>query len=174
MTKEPVFLIFFFIAKAVISSLEMEKYHDRIVIIVSFQRLVTTPIVCTIFAVSILVTVLFFGASMYTRAAPSPRIDQVQGTLIVSNNVINEGVGDKKPSDFVITVHGNDASPSSFQGNSSGTPVTLHMGMYSVTETRAPGYNLTLSGDCSGGVMTVETKRCIITNIYSKPIGIRK
>jgi hypothetical protein len=142
------------------------------VIIVSFQRRVTTPIVCTIFAVSILVTVLFFGASMYTRAAnktPSalPRIDQVQGTLIVSNNVINEGGGDKKPSDFVITVHGNDASPSSFQGNSSGTPVKLHMGMYSVTETRAPGYNLTLSGDCSGGMMTVETKRCIITNIYT-------
>lgn len=148
-------------------------------IIVSFQRLVTAPIACMIFAVLILVTVLFLGGPVYTRAAniaPSalPSVNQVQGMLIVSKNVINEGGGDKKPSDFVITVHGNDASPSSFHGNSSGTPVRLHMGMYSVTETRAPGYNLTLSGDCSGGMMTVETKRCIITNIYSKPIGIGK
>lgn len=146
-------------------------------ITVSFQRLVTTVILSTIFAVCILVTVVFLDASMVTRAAnktPSalPSINQVQGILIVSTKVVNEGGGDKKPSDFIINVHGNDASPSSFRGNSSGTPVKLHMGMYSVTETRAPGYNSTLSGDCSGGMMTVETKKCIITNIYSKPVGI--
>jgi hypothetical protein len=29
-----------------------------------------------------------------------------------------------------------------------------------------------LSGDCSGGMMSVETKKCIITNIYS--IKVRK
>jgi hypothetical protein len=42
------------------------------------------------------------------------------------------------------------------------------MGMYSVTQTGASGYNSTLSGDCSGGMMSVETKNCTITNIYSK------
>jgi hypothetical protein len=92
-----------------------------------------------------------------------------QGIVIVTKKIINEGGGDKKPSDFTITIHGNDPSPSSFPGNSSGTPVKLYMGMYSVTETGPSGYNSSLSGDCSGGVMSVETKKCTITNIYSKP-----
>ena len=42
------------------------------------------------------------------------------------------------------------------------------MGMYSVTQTKPLGYNSTLSGDCSGGMMSVETKNCTVTNIYSK------
>ncbi|HET7285205.1 MAG TPA: hypothetical protein VFI70_11010, partial [Nitrososphaeraceae archaeon] len=43
-----------------------------------------------------------------------------------------------------------------------------HMGMYSVTETSLPGYNSTLSDDCSGGIMSVQTKKCMITNFYSQ------
>jgi hypothetical protein len=96
--------------------------------------------------------------------------NQVQGILIVTKNVINEGGGNKKPSDFTINIHGNDPSPSSFQGSSAGTYVKLHIGMYSVTETSLPGYNSTWSGDCSGGMMSAETKECTITNIYSKPV----
>ena len=92
----------------------------------------------------------------------------VQGTLIVTAKVLNEGGGNKKPSDF----HNNRAwqysSPSSFHGSSAGTPVKLQMGMYSVTEVGPPGYNSTLSGDCSGGMMSVETRNCTITNMYSK------
>jgi hypothetical protein len=103
-----------------------------------------------------------------SSALPSS-INQIHGTLIVTQKVINEGGGNKKPSDFMINVHGNDPSPSSFPGNSSGTSVKLQMGMYSITETGPSGYNSTLSGDCSGGMMSVETKNCIITNIYSKP-----
>jgi Prealbumin-like fold domain len=95
-------------------------------------------------------------------------INPVQGTLIVTEKVVNEGGGNKKPSDFTITVHGNNPSPGFFPGNSSGTAVKLQMGMYSVTEAGPPGYNSTLSGDCSGGMMSVETKNCTITNIYSK------
>src|SRR5690349_20041539 len=94
---------------------------------------------------------------------------KIHGTLIVTNKVINEGGGNKRPSDFIVNIHANDPVPSSFQGNSSGTRVQLHMGMYSVTEKKPPGYNLTLSGDCSGGMMSVETKNCTITNFYSKP-----
>ena len=96
-------------------------------------------------------------------------VNQVQGTLIVTEKVVNEGGGNKKPSDFTITVHGNNPSPGFFPGNSSGTAVKLQMGMYSVTEDGPPGYNSTLSGDCSGGMMSVNTKNCTITNIYSKP-----
>jgi len=108
------------------------------------------------------------SSSSSSAALPSS-INQIHGTLIVTQKVINEGGGNKKPSDFMINVHGNDPSPSSFPGNSSGTFVKLPMGMYSVTETGPSGYNSTLSGDCSGGMMSVETKNCIITNIYSKP-----
>ena len=97
-----------------------------------------------------------------------PSVNPVQGTLVVTEKVVNEGGGNKKPSDFIITVHGNNPSPSSFPGSSSGTAVKLEMGMYSVTETGPSDYNSTLSGDCSGGMMSVETKNCTITNVYSK------
>ena len=96
--------------------------------------------------------------------------NQSQGKLIVINKVVNEGGGNKKASDFTINVHGNDPLPSSFSGSLSGIPVMLHMGMYSVTEKGPPGYNSTLSDDCSGGMMSAETKKCIITNTYSKGV----
>ena len=91
--------------------------------------------------------------------------NQIYGTLIVTKNTLNMNGGNNKPSDFTITVHGNNPSPSSFPGSSSGTSVKLEMGMYSVTETGPAGYNSTLSGDCSGGMMSVETKNCTITNM---------
>jgi Prealbumin-like fold domain len=97
-----------------------------------------------------------------------PSVNPVQGTLVVTEKVVNEDGGNKKPSDFTITVHGNNPSPSSFPGSPSGTAVKLQMGMYSVTQTVPSRYNSTLSGDCSGGMMSVETKNCTITNIYSK------
>ena len=104
--------------------------------------------------------------------APSSN-NQIHGTLIVTKDVINQSGGNNKnASDFTITVHGNNPSPSSFPGSSSGTTVKLQMGMYSVTETGPSGYNSTLTGDCSGGMMSVETKKCTITNIYSKSVVV--
>ena len=91
-----------------------------------------------------------------------------QGMLIVIKKVINEGGGNSTPSDFLIKIHGNNASPSSFQGNSYGTIVKLDMGMYSVTESGPSGYNATSSMDCSGAVMSVGVKHCYITNTYVK------
>jgi hypothetical protein len=95
--------------------------------------------------------------------------NKVQGTLIVTKKVINEGGGNsKQPSDFTIKIHGNNPSPSSFPGNSSGTIVKLDMGMYSVTESGSSDYNATSSMDCSGAIMSVETVKCDITNTYVK------
>lgn len=95
--------------------------------------------------------------------------NKMQGTLIVTKKVINEGDGNsKQPSDFTIKVHGNNPSPSLFPGNSSGTIVKLDMGMYSVTESGPSGYNSTSSMDCSGAIMSVETVKCDITNTYVK------
>lgn len=92
--------------------------------------------------------------------------DRIEGTLIVTKKVINENGESSKPSDFTINVHGNNASPTSFPGNSSGTVVKLEMGMYSVTESGPSNYNSTSSMDCSGAVMSVETLRCDLTNTH--------
>jgi hypothetical protein len=108
--------------------------------------------------------------SAQNKTSSSSANNQVQGMVIVTKKVINEGGGDKKPSDFTINIHGNDPSPSSFPGNSSGTTVKLHMGMYSITETGPAGYNTSWSDDCSGGMMSSETRKCIITNMFSKTI----
>ena len=95
--------------------------------------------------------------------------NKMQGTLIVTKKVINEGDGNsKQPPDFTIKIHGNNPSPSLFPGNSSGTIVKLDMGMYSVTESGPSGYNSTSSMDCSGAIMSVETVKCDITNTYVK------
>jgi hypothetical protein len=96
--------------------------------------------------------------------------NKVQGTLIVTKKVVNEGGGgnSKQPSDFTIKIHGNNPSPSLFPGNSSGTIVKLDMGMYSVTESGPSDYNSTSSMDCSGAIMSVEAVKCDITNTYVK------
>ena len=129
----------------------------------------TISMLVTTTAASLSLPVYATSENKTTTSALPSSINQVHGILIVTKKVINEGIGNKKPSDFTINVHGNDPLPSSFPGNSSGTSVKLPMGMYSVTETGPSGYNSTLSGDCSGGMMSVETKNCTITNIYSKP-----
>jgi hypothetical protein len=95
----------------------------------------------------------------------------VQWTLIVTTKVNNEDGGSSKPSDFIIKVHGNNPSISSFPGNSLGTVVRLDMGMYSVTESGPSNYNSSSSMDCSGAVMSVKTIKCEIINTYIKPIA---
>lgn len=102
-----------------------------------------------------------------TVAATNKNI--VQGTLVVTTKVNNEGGGSSQPSDFTIKVHGNNPSNSSFPGNSSGTIIKLDMGMYSVTASGPPFYNSTSSMDCSGAVMSAETIKCEISNTYVKP-----
>jgi hypothetical protein len=104
-----------------------------------------------------------------TSSSAAGANNKVQGTLIVTKKVINEGGGNsKQPSDFTIKIHGNNPSPSLFPGNSSGTIVKLDMGMYSVTESGPSDYNSTSSMDCSGAIMSVEAVKCDITNTYVK------
>ncbi|MFL6362307.1 MAG: beta-propeller fold lactonase family protein [Nitrososphaeraceae archaeon] len=89
--------------------------------------------------------------------------------LDVITNVINNNQGTKKPSDFTITVTGNDPSPSSFSGSSSGTSVTLRPGNYKVTETERPsGYTTRYSSGCSGTLDAGQTEDCTITNEANK------
>jgi Prealbumin-like fold domain len=102
----------------------------------------------------------------YSRISLTNTSDRIEGTLMVTKKVINENGGTNVPSDFTINVHGNNAKPTSFPGNSSGTVVKLEMGMYSVTESGPSNYNLTSSMDCSGAVMSVDILRCDLTNTY--------
>ena len=97
----------------------------------------------------------------------NPFIPGILSKLIVTKKVVNEGGGDKKPSDFTITVSGNNPTPSSFAGSSSGTTITLNPGRYSVTENLLSGYTSSMIGDCSGTIdNTGETYECSITNVY--------
>ncbi len=93
--------------------------------------------------------------------------NKIKGLLMVKVVVNNKDIGNKTPSDFTINIHANDPSPTSFAGNSSGTKVKLGMGMYGVSETQFPGYVPSFSIDCFGGIMSVYTKQCIITNTYA-------
>jgi Prealbumin-like fold domain len=107
--------------------------------------------------------------SVQAKATAAATNNTVQGTLLVTTKVNNEGGGSSQPSDFTIKVHGNNPSNSSFPGNSSGTIIKLDMGMYSVTASGPPFYNSTTSMDCSGAVMSAETIKCEISNTYVKP-----
>jgi hypothetical protein len=91
------------------------------------------------------------------------------GTLLITKQVINDG-GDAEPSDFTITVDGNNPNSSSFDGSSSGTSVQLFEGRYKVTES-GPNSNYTskLSKECSDNMREGESKKCTITNTYSEP-----
>jgi hypothetical protein len=109
------------------------------------------------------------------KACTNPRNTQEKDPkfcthLIVIKNVA--GSGTATPSDFTIGVTGNNPSPSSFPGSSSGTEVTLGQGSYQVTETGiADNYNPTYSSACSGTISAGQTKTCTITNTFTPPTG---
>ena len=89
--------------------------------------------------------------------------------LIVIKQVVG---GVKSPSDFQISVSGNNASPASFPGDSQGTIVTLQPGGYDVSENEDPHYVASYSTDCTDGTIAYgDTKTCTITNTR-KPSGI--
>ena len=101
----------------------------------------------------------------------NPFVPGLLSKLIVTKMVINDGGGNKGPSDFTITVHGNNPSPNSFHGSSSGTNVELKPGRYSVTETGPTSrYTTDYSKDCSGNAnANPNSIKCNITNVYQKP-----
>ncbi len=105
--------------------------------------------------------------SIKNATLTSTENNKINGLLMVKVVVNNKDIGNKTPSDFTINIHANDPSPTSFAGNSSGTKVKLGMGMYGVSETQFPQYVPSFSIDCFGGIMSVYTKQCIITNTYT-------
>ncbi len=105
--------------------------------------------------------------NVYNKPVPPP---VTTGKIIVTKQVVNDGGGNKRPSDFTINVDGNNPSPQSFPGSSSGTSVELSNGRYSVTETGPSGYTSNPSSGCSGSINPDQERNCTITNVYNKPV----
>lgn len=100
-----------------------------------------------------------------SSAILSANKDEDKGLLIVKVTTLNGKMGTNTSSDFIVNIHANDPIPASFKGDSE-TLVKLSMGMYAVTISSLPNYNSSFSGDCTGGIMKVETKICDIVNTY--------
>ena len=82
------------------------------------------------------------------------------GNVRVTKNVINDDGGTRQASDFVISVTGNNPSPSVFFGTASpgANDVRLAPGSYRVTETSDSRYDTSYSAGCTGIISTGETK----------------
>ena len=78
----------------------------------SFMKLAAIIIFTTGLAIFMLLTSTFNYAKSTTqnKTLGSPSTNDIYGTLIVTNKVINEGGGNKRPSDFTINIHANDRS----------------------------------------------------------------
>ena len=113
------------------------------------------------------------GSSPVNDECPKPTPPPGSLTFLsVVKKVINSkgGSDTKKPSDFTITVTGNNPSPSTFSGSSSGTSVTLKSGSYKVTEDNSiPGYTTSYSSGCSGTAKGGVPIKCTITNQQNSP-----
>jgi hypothetical protein len=125
----------------------------------------------TLFLISLVYTIMSSSviASSFGSENTAISSDTNKGTLIVNMTTVNGDKGKNNSSDFTVYIHGNDPIPATFKGNSSGTVVKLSMGMYSITTSSVTNYNSSLSNDCTGGIMKVETKICNIVNTYSSP-----
>jgi hypothetical protein len=91
----------------------------------------------------------------------------VTGTFIVKVPPV-PGVPPKNPSAFTINIlaEGGTATPSSFPGSESGTPVTLTLGGdYDLGINTEPDYNRELGSDCPYGQFTADFT-CTITFVY--------
>src|SRR5918993_1992741 len=125
----------------------------------------------TLFLISLVYTIMSSSviASSFGSENTAISSDTNKGTLIVNMTTVNGDKGKNNSSDFTVYIHANDPIPATFKGNSSGTVVKLSMGMYSVTTSSVTNYNSSLSNDCTGGIMKVDTKICNIVNTYSSP-----
>jgi hypothetical protein len=90
-------------------------------------------------------------------------------TLNVCKIVINDDSGTAVPSDFTMTVTGNNPIPASFPGDENCTTVTIDAGSYSVSESGPSGYTQSKSADCSGTIAGGDNKTCTITNNDGPP-----
>jgi hypothetical protein len=66
-------------------------------------------------------------------------------------------------SNFTVSVSGNTASLTNFQGSQSGTPVQLYPGNYNVTVNSLSGYTPTYSVGCNNTISSGQSQTCVVT-----------
>ncbi|OGC80741.1 hypothetical protein A2943_02540 [Candidatus Adlerbacteria bacterium RIFCSPLOWO2_01_FULL_51_16] len=109
---------------------------------------------------SVCVTVLAVGLFAAMPALASA------ATLYVDVNVVGSyNNNDRDPNDFTIEVDGEDVSPDSFKGTSSGKgkKVTLDEGDYTVRVKNTYGYSVSYSSGCRGDIDDNDTEYCTVT-----------
>ena len=90
--------------------------------------------------------------------------DDIQGTLRVIAEIVNDDGGSAVAGDIAVTVTAAGASPAAFSGQGEpGTIVQLDAGPYAVAATGPPGYAISLSGDCTASIGLAETRMCRIS-----------
>lgn len=105
------------------------------------------------------------GTRFAGNGTDSEPVPGKSATLRVIKNVLNDNGGTRMPSDFIISVSGNNVSQPSFAGKSApGTLVVLDPGRYAVTEAMDRNYSTNYSPDCIGGILAGESKTCTISN----------
>ena len=75
--------------------------------------------------------------------------------------MLNIHGGNKKPSDFILTVEGENAEPSSFTGSNSFQTVSINPGNYDVQIKNTFGYEINRISGCTGVIERID-KTCII------------
>jgi hypothetical protein len=81
----------------------------------------------------------------------------------VSVNVQNRYGGTRSPSDFVITVSGQNPSVTTLNGSVGTTQVSMGPGSYSINVATLGGYGASRSEGCSGTINAGEYRSCVIT-----------
>jgi hypothetical protein len=128
---------------------------------------------------AILIILMLSGTALTAALQTGSVYGQEPTTLRVVKQVICElpTVCPIQPSNFRITVTGNNPDPASFDGSAQGTFVALDPGDYDVTEATPPPAppGLTLvtarSSDCTGTINDGDFRTCIMTNAYLSPNG---
>jgi hypothetical protein len=119
----------------------------------------------------------FLGYSALALAliAPSFALAQTSttGLLNVYVQVTNQSGFSYTPGNFTVSVSGNSATPSTFQGSQSGTLVSLNPGAFSVIVTNQNGYTPSYSTGCNNTIAAGQTHTCVVTlnatNLYNYP-----
>jgi hypothetical protein len=91
-------------------------------------------------------------------------------TLNVIVSVNNTHGGTAVPANFLVTVNGAGANPSSFSGASTGTSVVVNGGQsYTVAASARANYSASMSGNCAGPITAGAADACTITEAFVPP-----
>jgi hypothetical protein len=88
-----------------------------------------------------------------------------QGGVLVYVQVIQNSYGaTPSPSDFIVSISGQQPTQTSFAGSINGVPVYLNPGSYNVfVSNQSVGYKPQYSVGCSGDIKSGEHKLCVVT-----------